>query len=190
MRLKVISLLTAYCLVLTVFVACGAPSKSTIQKLDNAAVIVVRETEANESLPDQLLAEKIINADQYAQAKKLMAEIKSGAVSVEHGLSIALTVEKPSLGTLSPVVADIIANLRLLNGLAASARIQQFLAAVEIGLRVLGSYFALQISDARSRGYSDRQIARSAGVEYVPEKFELLATAYDGARFDEYVAAL
>jgi len=170
--------------------ACGPPSKNTIAKLHAGAQIVVTQIETNISLPDQLLAEKIITADQLATVKKFIDQALSGARIAEKGLADALLADKPSLGGLAPVVADIIANLRGLTSLVNNEKVQKFFAAVEIGLRVLGSYFALQISRAKASGYSAIEICRQIGVKYEPVKFNLLATAYDGARFDEYASAL
>lgn len=171
-------------------IACGPPSKKTIQKLDNAALIVVREIDTNITLPDQLLAEKIITSDQLATVEKYIAEARASAVKAEQGLAAALTVENPSLKTLAPIVADVIAQLRGLTSLVKHEKVQKFFSAVEIGLRVLGSYFALQISQARQAGFSDRQICEQAGLPYEGAKFNLLATAYDSNRFDEWAAVL
>jgi hypothetical protein len=165
--------------------ACGPPSKSTIQKLYAGAHVVTVEIQTNITLPDQL-----ITPEQFQTVKKYIDQALSGAQIVEKGLSDALTAEKPSLGTLAPTVADIITNLRGLTSLVNHEKVQKFFAAVEIGLRVLGSYFALQISQARQAGNSDREICRVLGVRYVKAKFDLLATAYDGNRFDEYALAL
>jgi hypothetical protein len=171
-------------------IACGPPSKSTIQKLYAGAHVVTVEIQTNITLPDQLLAEKLITPEQFQTVKKYIDQALSGAQIVEKGLSDALTAEKPSLGTLAPTVADIIMNLRGLTALVNNEKVQKFFAAVEIGLRVLGSYFALQISAARGAGFSDRQICRNAGIRYEKDKFDLLATAYEGARFDEFIGAL
>jgi hypothetical protein len=170
--------------------ACGPPSKSTIQKLYAGAHVVTVEIQTNITLPDQLLAEKIITPAQIETVRKFIDQALSSAQIVEKGLSDALTAEKPSLGALAPTVADIIANLRGLTSLVNHEKVQKFFAAVEIGLRVLGSYFALQISQARQMGNSDREICRVLGVKYVREKFDLLASTYDGNRFDEYALAL
>lgn len=170
--------------------ACGPPSKQTIQKLYAGAHVVTTEIQTNITLPEQLLAQKIITPDQLATVKKYVDQALTGAQAVEKGLSDALTAEKPSLGTLAPIVADIILNLRNLTSLVNHAIVQKFFSGVEIGLRVLGSYFALQISQARKAGNSDQDICRFLGVKYNRTKFEVLATAYDGARFEQYAAAL
>lgn len=173
--------------------ACGAPSKATIQKLYNGALVVAAEIDVNGSLPDQLLAEKIINAEQYVFVQKYIAQARGGAIALRDGLATALIVEKPSLKTLAPIVASIILNLRGLTSLVNNEKVQRFFAAVEIGLRVLGSYFALQISDARKHGRSDREILAETGFRDTQNnlsRLSLLATAYDGNRFDEYAAAL
>jgi hypothetical protein len=171
-------------------VACGPPSKKTIEKLHAGAQIVLAQTEVNETLPDQLLAEKIITPEQYVTVRQIVAQVKTGAGAVERGLAVALTAEKPSLKDLAPIVADILAQLRTLNAMVKSDLVQRFFAAAEIGLRVLGSYFALQISQARSAGFSDVQICERVGLPYDKGRFALLATAYDGSRFDEWAAAL
>ncbi len=171
-------------------VACGPPSKKTITKLHNGAVAVVNVLDANISLPDELLQEKIINTDQYQKVKEYISAARIGAGKVESGLATALTVEKPSLQALAPIVADIIVQLRGLNQFVNNERVQKLFGAAEIGLRVLGSYFALQISQARDAGYSDQQICEAVGLKYERVKFTVLATAYDGRRFDEYAAAL
>jgi len=173
--------------------ACGPPSKKTIEKLHAGSVVVMNVLDVNVSLPDQLLAEKIINIDQYETVRKFISEARAGAAKVESGLAAALTIEKPTLKALAPIVADIIAQLRGLNAFIKHEQVQKLFGAAEIGLRVLGSYFALQVSEARGLGLSDRQMLKAAGFKPTRQnmiRFDLLATAYDGSRFEEWAAAL
>lgn len=227
--LKTALLLTLCTSLVVSQIACGTPSKKTIQKLHDGASVVVNVIVANETLPDQLLAEGIIKPEQYATVKKYMTEALSGARTVRDGLATALNAEKPSLKFLAPIVADILVQLRGLNSFVTHQIVQKVFGAAEIGLRVLGSYFALQISDVRNhlrnlRGSdveftedrifvadhgsfpienagrlrdllrssepTDEDVCRAAGLHYDKTKFDLLATAYDGARFEEYAAAL
>lgn len=177
-------------------VACGAPSKKTIAKLHAGASVVLNVLVANETLPDQLLAEKIITVAQHETVKEFIAEAKVGASVLVNGLNDALNAEKPSLKDLAPVVAQIIANLRGLSSFVNHEMVQKIFAAAEIGLRVLGSYFALQIGKVREHlrelriAPSDINVCRAIDIAYDKVKFDLLATAYDGNRFDEYAAAL
>lgn len=213
----------------TLLIACGPPSKQTIQKLHDGAAVIVNVLVANATLPDQLLAEKIIKPEQYETVKKYMSEAQSGAEKVRDGLAVALNAEKPSLKSLAPIVADIIAQLRGLDSLVKHEMVQRVFGAAEIGLRILGSYFALQISAIRDRlrnlrdaevaftaerifvdGHgsfstenagrlhdllkshepTDRDVCSAAGFAYDQARFNLLANAYDGSRFEEYAAAL
>lgn len=174
-------------------VACGAPSKETIQKLHAGATIVYDQLDVNVSLPDQLLAEKIITVAQFDTMVKYWGEARAGTNEVVTGLAEALKAEKPSLKVLAPIVARIIANLRSMRSLVDHEKLQRVLAAVEIGLRVLGSYFALQVAQAREAGYSTEQILAEVGLRdgsREREQLTLVATAYDGRRFDEFAAAL
>ena len=174
-------------------VACGPPSKETIQKLHAGATVVYNQLDFNVSLPDELLAEKIITPAQFDTMVKYWAEARIGTNEVVLGLAEALKAEKPSLKVLAPIVARIIANIRNLRSLVDHEKIQRVLAAVEIGLRVLGSYFALQVAQAREAGYSTEQILAEVGLRdgvREREQLELVATAYDGRRFDEFAAAL
>lgn len=189
LRVAAVFLLTAV-MVFGGLVACGPPSKKTIEKLHAGSVVVLNELTFNASLPDELLAEKIIDATQYETVKSFVAQAISAAGAVEHGLAAALMVEKPSIASLALGVADIIANLRGLTSLVNNERVQKMFASVQIGLRVLGSYFALQVGKLRAAGLSDRQICETLNAPYDKGRFDLLASAYDGSRFDEWAAAL
>jgi ribosomal protein L12E/L44/L45/RPP1/RPP2 len=174
-----------------------APSKSTIAKLHSAANIVVQQIDVNVTLPDQLLAEKIITVDQLETVRKYITMARAGAAKAEQFLAQAMTLEKPSLKALAPIIADVILQLRGLTTLVNNEKVQRFFASVEFGLRVLGSYFALQVSRIKSElrdspfGVpTDAAICKALGIRYDKTRFDLLSTAYDGRRFDEYAAAL
>lgn len=178
-------------------VGCGSPSRSTLQKLDNATRVVISEIDVNASLPDQLLALKVITPEQLETVRGFIQKARAGAVQADQYLTQALTAEKPSVKSLAPIVADIIAQLRGLNTLVKHDLVVRFFGAVEVGLRVLGSYFALQVSNIRDQFRdspsgvpTDAAICKGLGLRYDRVKFELLTGSYEGQRFEEYARAL
>lgn len=187
MKAVIAFFLTASILLSTV--ACGPPSRKTLLRLQGAGFAILNTIDVNATLPDQLLAEKLITPEKYAIVKNILSQIRTGVVSFNNGMVTALAAEKADVSVLAPVVADIIVNVRQLSTFVTMEKVQKLLAAAEISLRVIGSYFALQIADAHKWGLTDKQICARFKVPYQRERFNLLANTYDGARFEEYALA-
>ena len=179
-------------LALVVFVApltaCGGESAEAQRKKVveiagyNQAIGAVLD--ANASLPDQLFADGLIAAhvrDRLATSLNTAMRLQ-GRFQAE--IAAVLASEKPgSLKALVPLAAGMVGEVRTIRSLvpegSAAARA---LSVAEYALRAIAIYFAVARAEARARGHTDRQLARSLGVVWGDDTRRQLDAICDYAR--------
>ena len=179
-----ITLIVIACLVFAplVLTGCGndGPSRQEVEQLAAAGVAIDAVIDLNVSIPDDLLAAGLITEAVHVKVKEVWNQVELDVNSFNRGMERVLTVKNPNYKTLlkelSPVTVDIVSNLRTLRSLVNAPKIQQVLAAIQLSLMVISTYFAVQIGKARARGYSDEQICRWVGLPYDKRRFDLLAS--------------
>ncbi|MFL6228427.1 MAG: hypothetical protein ACJ741_06575 [Pyrinomonadaceae bacterium] len=107
--------------------------------------------EANYTLPDSLAAQGVITAARAAEVKGILDAARSHVKVFNDGMTRALAEERPDLASLVPLVADIISDVERLNVGIKNQAYKKTLAAIEISLRAVASYFALQIKTAAAQ---------------------------------------
>ena len=144
-----------------VFTGCKGPSKATLQKLANAGQSIAGALMVNVSLPEELRAANLLDAAGYEKFKKGWDDFGNGLGKFNDVMATLLSIEKPNLASLAPIVADLVAQLRTLQSLAAS----KILTGIEISLRVIGTYFAMHVQHAKALGLTVDKVIQMAGFK-------------------------
>ncbi|HEV2707058.1 MAG TPA: hypothetical protein VGV59_14125 [Pyrinomonadaceae bacterium] len=143
---------------------CG-PSRDRLAKVAGYGQQLSALLEANHTLPASLLHEGVID---QATHNRLVSGFERSRVLIDRfnvGLRDVLAQERPNPASLVPLVAEMIEQTRALNLLPHNKTYQRALAGIEVSLRAIANYFALQRADARRAGYTDEQIAAAVGCE-------------------------
>jgi hypothetical protein len=163
-------------------VGCNKPPPPSPTKLAQIAQYgkkFVSDIEANATLPDELLAQGLITKIVYEQIIKHGAEAKRLGGTFNKLIADATSSPNPDWGQVVTVVGGMIAEVQGIEGLLPPGLAQKLLAGAQIALRLIANYFALQVSDAHAKGYTDSLIAR--GLNLSREDFtraSALAVAY------------
>jgi hypothetical protein len=153
--------------------ACG-PDRAGLAKVAGYGQQLSALLEANWTLPDSLLREGAI--DQTAHDRLAEGFTKSRALVERFNTSMrdVLAQEHPNPAALVPTVAEMIEQVRALNFLPNNKEYQRVLAGIEVGLRAIANYFAVQRAEAHARGFTDEQIARMARTRYDPRAVSVI----------------
>jgi hypothetical protein len=120
--------------------------------------------EANETLPDTLFDQHLISAEHRDQIKAHIARSKQLVTAFNDAMKQALAVEKPDVKSLVPVVADLISEVHSFTADVQSDTYKKLLAGIEVSLRAIATYFAVNIKTAEALGMSREQIATRVGL--------------------------
>lgn len=173
MKRTIAALVLTLTLVLSmVTVGCGPPKRSTLEGIAGAGVRFAAVLDANFTLPDQLFAQGVINAGRRDELKKIFDQAKGHVTAFNDGMKTILSVETPTFGTILPVVADMIRDVESIK--PEDTVWQKSLAAIDISLRAIANYFALQKAALNQAGYSDEAICWQMKIPYDPEQIALI----------------
>jgi hypothetical protein len=146
-------------------IGCGkdGPKREEVIALQAATFAVSQTIQINDTLPADLLSFQIVNRQTYEKVRELWTIAGASTNVLSAGLTAALAAENPNykvlLKALAPAAAEIVRTIRELRNLVNHARVHQILGALQLGLQVIGTYFALQIAKARAY-LNDAQIAK------------------------------
>ncbi len=177
MRLKpqrTIALLLAFALSALTFVtaACDPPKREKLVKIAGYGQQLAGIVEANRSLPDDLLGQGLIDQAKRDQLATHFDQAARLTKMFNDGLRDVLANEHPSTAQLVTTVAQMIDEARAIQGLIPNGAAQRVVGGIQIALRAIANYFAVQVAVARTHGYTDAQIARSLGLR--AEQSELI----------------
>lgn len=140
--------------------ACGPPKRERLVKVAGYGQQLSALLQANWTLPYDLYHAGVITEGRY---NELVTQFEAARVSLEafnNGLRRALAEESPDYAALVPLVADIIGSVQRINVNVNSDKWRRTLAAIELSLRAVANFFALQVREARAAGYTDRELGR------------------------------
>ncbi|HYG82459.1 MAG TPA: hypothetical protein VD861_18835, partial [Pyrinomonadaceae bacterium] len=154
---------------------CGIkpPSRETLEKIASAGRTVANTIEANRGLPLMLFSTNRLTMQGRIELDKAIEEAHSAVAEFNEAMAGVLASEKPTLKPLVPLALKLVRRVQTLNRPDLPGWDAAFSAA-EVSLLFVANYFAITVSELRTKGLSDREIARLAGVAYDPEDFELL----------------
>ncbi|MGB9180084.1 MAG: hypothetical protein WCB68_12625 [Pyrinomonadaceae bacterium] len=131
-------------------VACGTPKRSTLENIAGQGVKFEALLDANSSLPDTLLEQKVIDQAQHDQLASLFVKAKTGITAFNAAMKDVLASPAPTYAEIIPKVADLITTvqgMRIIN----NPTYDKVLVGVEAALRVIANYFA--VNSARLEQY-------------------------------------
>ena len=149
------------------------PSRATLEKLSNGGHTIANVLEVNETAPDQLLAEGVINQSVHDELVKDIGEAKGDANMFNQAMDEVLKNPKADLKPLVPLVLSLVKRIHALNRTDIPGWNAAFTLA-EVGLSFIANYFAITISKLHKLGFSDEGICALAGVTYEPGIFRLI----------------
>lgn len=147
--------------------ACEPPKREKLVKVAGYGLQLSALLDANLTLPDTLLAQGVITQARRDEVVGIFGTVRTSINAFNAGMKNALAQESPDYAALVPLVADVISEVQRLNLGVKSEAYKKTLAAIEISLRAVASFFALQIRQARRAGYDDRSLARFVDVRSV-----------------------
>ncbi|HWT00211.1 MAG TPA: hypothetical protein VN256_08185 [Pyrinomonadaceae bacterium] len=155
---------------------CGVkpPSRETLEKMASAGRTVENTIEANRGLPLMLFSTGRLTMQGRIELDEAIEEARSAVADFNEAMAGVLASEKPSLKPLVPLALKLVRRVETLNRPDLSPVWNAAFGAAEVSLLFVANYFAITVSELRTKGLSDRQIARAAGVPYDPADFELL----------------
>jgi hypothetical protein len=177
----------ALLVVASLLAACGgntvaeiAKRRDRLTKIAGYGQTIQGLLEANRTLPDQLLAEHVINDEVYQRIAAGFHDAGPLVTSFNEGLKEVLASADVNPTRLVSIVSRLIEQARTLEGIQVNAEWQRVLGGIQVALRAIASYFAVARAEAHAQGYTDQQVAAYAGVPYdrrMIERIEAYAAA-------------
>ena len=126
--------------------ACSPPAREKLVKIAGYGQILEAQVEANFSLPEQLFDEHVINEETRDRLNNIFASARDNIKTFNIEMAVVLAEEKPNPAQLVSVVAALVENVRSLKQFN-NPKFEKALNGIEISLRGIASFFALQANE-------------------------------------------